>query len=237
MRIQPRKGNGRYKQSNWYNFKKKKRGWKEYVWHPFTAATFALLAYLTMGVAQAMEEYKAMDGKVEVFNFESDFTKFREPLKINQDTDDAEGETGETASRIAGTPMTSPVSEVEAVSDSATSEEGQTPSKVTSPSSIEAKILKAWEGTGKGHIAVAVAKGESKLRPDAVGDKHLEFWVGGNKMGHSCGIFQIRVLPGRPDCETLKDPNKNIEYARRLYDRAGFQPWTVFTKGTYLKYL
>lgn len=235
MRIQPRKGNGRYKQSNWYNFKKKKRGWKEYAWHPFTAATFALLAYLTMGIAQATEEYKNLDGKIELFN--ADFTKFREPLKISQDTDDAEGDTGETAGDA--TPTTSPVSEVEAVSDREPreSEEGSTPVMEVASSSVEAKILKAWEGTGKGHIAVAVAKGESKLRSDAVGDKHLEFWAGGKKMGHSCGIFQIRVLPGRPDCETLKDTNKNIEYARKLYDRAGFNPWTVFTKGTYLKYL
>lgn len=231
MRKQPRKGNGRYKQSSWYNFRKKKRGWREYAISPITVSVFGCIVWLGANTAWAMNELEKLDGKIDIYNFSADYTKF-ESESIRDDSEGAgfspapnpEESTGETVSAVSErTPRESV--------------EGSTPAMEQSPSTVEAKILKAWEGTGNGHIAVAIAKGESRLRPDAVGDTHIEFWFDGKKMGHSCGIFQIRVLPGRPDCETLKNADKNIEYARKLYDRAGFQPWTVFTKGTYIKYL
>ena len=86
-------------------------------------------------------------------------------------------------------------------------------------------------------VAIAVARAESGLNPETKGDTHIEFERDGKIMGHSCGLFQIRVLPGRPDCETLKDPKFNIEYAKKLFDRSGFQPWSAYKNGSYLKFM
>jgi len=126
---------------------------------------------------------------------------------------------------------------VKAVSENPKSEEGQAPSQVQPPSSIEAKIMKAWEGTGEGHIAVAIAKSESGLRPDAKGDIPIQYMHEGKLIGHSCGIFQIRVLPSRPNCEELKDIDTNIRFARKLYDSSGFHPWSNYKNGRYLQYM
>lgn len=229
MRIQPRKGNGRYKHSSWYNFRKKKRGWREYAISPITVSVFGCLVWLGANTAWAMNELEKLDGRIDIYNFSADFTKF-ESESIREDSK------GDGLSPSTN-PEESTGEMVKAVSDNPKSEEGQTPSQVQSPSSIEDKILKAWEGTGEGHIAVAVAKSESGLRTDAVGDIPLEYWHEGKKIGHSCGIFQIRVLPGRPDCETLKDVDKNIEFARKLYDKSGFYPWSNWKNQRYLKYL
>lgn len=85
--------------------------------------------------------------------------------------------------------------------------------------------------------AIAIAKAESHLNPNAKGDTHIEFTKDGITMGHSCGVFQIRVLPGRPDCETLKDAEFNIKYAKEMFDRSGFTPWSAYKNGAYLKYM
>lgn len=85
--------------------------------------------------------------------------------------------------------------------------------------------------------AIAIAQAESGLRSDAVGDKHIEFVKDGKVMGHSCGIFQVRVLEGRPDCESLKDVEKNLEYARKLYDSHGWKPWSAFNNQSFKKFL
>lgn len=222
MRIQPRNRVGKYKHSSWHNFKKRKRGWREYAIHPITVSVFGLLSYVGVHTAWAFDEAGKLESKFTIYNFSQE--NAREDSKgdgLSPSTNPEES-TGET---------------VKAVSDNPKSEEGQTPSQVQSPSSIEDKILKAWEGTGEGHIAVAVAKSESGLRTDAVGDIPLEYWHEGKKIGHSCGIFQIRVLPGRPDCETLKDVDKNIEFARKLYDKSGFYPWSNWKNNAYLKHL
>ncbi len=83
--------------------------------------------------------------------------------------------------------------------------------------------------------AVAVAKAESRLNPEVVGDKHLAW--GDGKNGMSCGIFQIRVFPKRPDCKELLDEDFNIEYARQLYKNSGWSPWSTFKSGRYKKFL
>ena len=37
--------------------------------------------------------------------------------------------------------------------------------------------------------------------------------------------------------EDLQDPKINIEIARKLYNRSGWQPWTCFTAKLYQKFL
>lgn len=99
---------------------------------------------------------------------------------------------------------------------------------------IEQKILEVFGGDT---TAVKIAKAESQLDPDAIGDLHLTFLRNGKKYGMSCGVFQIRVLPGRPSCEELLDVEKNIEYAKKLYDESGWYPWSTYKNGKYLEYL
>jgi len=83
--------------------------------------------------------------------------------------------------------------------------------------------------------AVAIAKAESNLEDWRIGDKHLAWDDGRN--GMSCGIFQIRVFPKRPDCEKLLDEDFNIDYARELYESSGWSPWSTFKSGRYKKFL
>lgn len=106
--------------------------------------------------------------------------------------------------------------------------------------SIEEKIRNRFAKWGQ-HVqdtAVAIAKAESGLRADAVGDGHITFWENGVLKGMSCGVFQIRVIGNRPDCETLKNPDFNIEYAAGMYEAQGhFGAWSAFTNSSYLRHL
>jgi len=217
------KKTGKYKKERFYNRNRK-------VWFEIMClAVVAIWGSVAADLHPVAEAFYSIPEKYEIFNLKTDFTKF----DSESTREDSEGDGLSPSTN----PEESTGETVPAVSDSAKSEEGQAPSQVQPPSSIEAKILKAWEGTGEGHIAVAVAKSESGLRTDAVGDIPLEYWHEGKKIGHSCGIFQIRVLPSRPDCETLKDVDKNIEFARKLYDKSGFYPWSNFKNNAYLRHL
>ena len=184
--------------------------------HPITVSVFGLIAYVGMNIAWAMNEMNKMNGRIEIL---------REPSKQSVNAEDIQGNHDAT------------VGESPTVADTAKSEEGRAPSQVQPPSSIEAKILKAWEGTKDGKIAVAIAKSESGLNPNAKGDIPIQFWNNGKLIGHSCGLFQIRVLPSRPNCEELKDVETNISFARKLYDSSGFYPWSNYKNGRYLQYM
>lgn len=109
--------------------------------------------------------------------------------------------------------------------------------KTTVPhgSQIE-ELIKSYFGS-EADVAIAVARAESGLRPDAVGDGAIAYWQDGVEYGKSYGLFQIRHLPGRPDPQILLDPVRNVEYAYALYKRSGFYPWSAFTNGAYLNHL
>lgn len=72
--------------------------------------------------------------------------------------------------------------------------------------------------------ALKIARCESQLNPKAIGDGHLKWNDGRN--GMSCGLFQIRVFPDRPSCEELLDAETNIKFAKQLFDKSGWNPWT-----------
>jgi len=72
-------------------------------------------------------------------------------------------------------------------------------------------------------VALQVMRYESGCNPNAVGDQRV---IGGI-YAPSCGLMQIRTLQGRPDCETLKDPATNLEWAYKLYQGSGWKPWSV----------
>ena len=68
-------------------------------------------------------------------------------------------------------------------------------------------------------IALNVCKEESSGNPNNVGDRHTAYV--------SCGLMQVRALPGRPSCEELKDPATNIAFAYELWKNEGWRPWSV----------
>lgn len=86
-------------------------------------------------------------------------------------------------------------------------------------------------------IAKAVMQAESGCRSDAVGDGHITYVQNGVTYGMSCGLYQIRILPGRPSCEQLKNPGENIAYAGQLFAKSGWYPWSAYKNGAYLKHL
>lgn len=86
--------------------------------------------------------------------------------------------------------------------------------------------------------AIAIAKCESGLNPTRIGDKNLITYNGDDIVGNSIGLFQIRT--GGKDFNRARannmtpdefrkwmlDPVENIKYAREIYDRQGWGPWT-----------
>jgi len=79
-------------------------------------------------------------------------------------------------------------------------------------------------------MAIAIAKAESGLNPNAIGDTNTRY--------HSVGLFQIRLLPERGITkEEMLDPEHNVEYAKMLFDKHGWSPWTVYRTGKYRNYL
>ena len=76
-------------------------------------------------------------------------------------------------------------------------------------------------------VALKVMHAESGCNPSAIGDTRV---IGGI-YAPSCGLFQIRTLQGRPNCDQLQNPNTNIEWAIKLYRASGWQPWSVCKNG------
>lgn len=64
---------------------------------------------------------------------------------------------------------------------------------------------------------------ESGCNPNAVGDNYPIAGI----HAPSCGLLQIRTLQGRPDCESLKNPETNIEWAYKIWRSQGYRAWTV----------
>ena len=87
-------------------------------------------------------------------------------------------------------------------------------------------------------VATAVMKAESKCNVNAKGDEDLAYEENGRTYGYSVGAFQVRILPGREDCDTY-DLKKNVECAYNIYVAKGreFTDWSMFLNGKYLDYL
>lgn len=85
--------------------------------------------------------------------------------------------------------------------------------------------------------AKAIMRAESGCRSDAVGDGHITYVQNGVTYGMSCGLWQIRFLPGRPSCEEMKDPVKSTAFAATLFRASGWKPWSAYTKGVYLRFM
>lgn len=76
-------------------------------------------------------------------------------------------------------------------------------------------------------VFMRICNAESGGNPYAVGDTYP---ING-LLAYSCGLYQVRELPGRPSCEELKDPATNIAWAYRIYQGQGLSAWSVCTNG------
>jgi len=80
---------------------------------------------------------------------------------------------------------------------------------------------------------VAISQAESHCDTNRVGDNYV---IGGI-FAPSCGVFQVRTLAGRPDCDSLKDLATNVEWAHKIWQGQGLNAWSVYLNGQYRNYL
>lgn len=95
-----------------------------------------------------------------------------------------------------------------------------------------------WKYDWDHEVAFAIAKAESKCDKNAKGDTSLVFNEGGREYGYSVGVFQVRILPGREECDTYELP-MNVKCAYNIYVGAGrnFTDWSMYTNGNYKNYM
>lgn len=87
-------------------------------------------------------------------------------------------------------------------------------------------------------LAAAIMKAESKCNVNAKGDTDVAYEENGRQYGYSVGIFQIRILPGREDCDSF-DLETNVRCAYNIYVEAEreFTDWTMYRNGKYTEFL
>lgn len=100
-------------------------------------------------------------------------------------------------------------------------------------------LFEKYEWDVKIAMAIMGAETRGRCNADAVGDNYP---ING-LLAVSCGLMQVRTLVGRPDCETLKNPATNIEWAHKIYQASvargssGWYPWSTYNDGKYLQYI
>lgn len=91
-----------------------------------------------------------------------------------------------------------------------------------------------WDGK----TMYGICKAESMGNPKATGDTSLTFVKDGVTYGMSCGMLQVRVLPGRGiTCEQMHDPEQNVAKAYEIWKAQSYTAWSVYSNGKYLNYI
>lgn len=85
-------------------------------------------------------------------------------------------------------------------------------------------------------IVQAISHAESHCDASATGDGHLTFYQGGREYGYSVSVLQVRILPGREDCDS-HDLKTNVKCAYAVWQAQGYQAWTKYNNGEYRQYL
>lgn len=87
-------------------------------------------------------------------------------------------------------------------------------------------------------IATAIMKAESKCDNEAKGDLDLVFNEKGREYGYSVGLFQIRILPGREECDGF-EIEKNVKCAYQVYqeNNSSWSAWSMYENGKYQDYM
>jgi hypothetical protein len=91
---------------------------------------------------------------------------------------------------------------------------------VSTQSAIKRTIQKYFGDDAE--VAIMIANCESRLNPQAVGDRQLN--------PPSFGLFQIRAFDGRAPVEELLTVEGNCKEAKRIFDAEGFTPWSCYYK-------
>lgn len=71
---------------------------------------------------------------------------------------------------------------------------------------------------------------------NATGDGGLTYQENGRTYGYSMSVLQVRILPGRENCD-VHDLAVNIDCAHNIWLHQGYSAWTMYTNGSYQKYL
>lgn len=137
-------------------------------------------------------------------------TKTKQVIIENQIEISREDERGSDALVEAGTRETEQFEGLKALKKDAS----------TTPHPIEEKIRQAFPEDAE--MAIKVAKCESSLQPDRIGDTHLA--------KPSIGLFQINQIWHDFDTETLLNVDENIKIAKQIYERSG-KNWNRWTCG------
>ena len=95
-----------------------------------------------------------------------------------------------------------------------------------------------WKYDWDKEMAFAIAKAESKCDTKAKGDTDLVFTENNREYGYSVGAFQIRIIPGRENCDSF-ELETNVKCAYDLYKSSGekWTDWTMFLNGNYKNYM
>ena len=81
---------------------------------------------------------------------------------------------------------------------------------------IEQKITRIFGADSERAIKIFTC--ESNLDPNVIGDLNTKY--------PSVGVAQIRMLPERNlQVKDMLDPDKNLEYAKLLFNKSGWEPW------------
>lgn len=86
-------------------------------------------------------------------------------------------------------------------------------------------------------LAVAIAKAESELNPDAYNPETHYDRSGKAICNGSIGIMQVACVHHRSNPDELRNVDFNLEIARKIYEERGWLPWGSYTDGRYKKYL
>lgn len=86
------------------------------------------------------------------------------------------------------------------------------------------------------NVMMAIMRAESSCNPDATGDTTLTFQRYGRVYGYSVSLLQVRILPGREHCDS-HDPATNIACAYRVWQSQGYGAWSVYTNGSYSRFM
>jgi len=82
-------------------------------------------------------------------------------------------------------------------------------------------------------IMLAIMQAESGCDSQAIGD---DYPINGLH-APSCGLMQVRTLPGRPSCDELRQPERNIETAHNIYKTQGLKAWTAYTNQLFKQFI
>ena len=96
----------------------------------------------------------------------------------------------------------------------------------------------------KAHEAKLIVGCESRWNPNTVGDTHIMTYHSGELVGDSIGLFQIRTgghdfnrakangMTAEEFRQEMFNPEKNIQYAKTIYDQRGWSAWWNCMKKT-----